>query len=147
MPSPSATFPLCLHKYSPPKKKAFFSFYFFQAIGLFRHPLNSVVVGTIGKTISFGQGCLIEQVWLTHSHMELLGFSTPWWCPTTPTRSCSSTCFWSWPPAASLPSLSLPASPLLLLKQANRRMTSCLCVTQHLERSTLVLWNQSKTAK
>ena len=58
-------------------KKTSFSFYSFQAIGLFRHPLNSVVVGTIGKTISYGQGCLIEQVWPTHSHMEPLAFSTP----------------------------------------------------------------------
>ena len=49
-----------------------------QAIGLFRHPLNSVVVGTIGTKckILVEYSCIFEQAWPIHSHMEPLVFST-----------------------------------------------------------------------
>ena len=121
-----------------------------QAIGLFRHPLNSVVVGTIGTKykILFEHSCIFEQAWPIHSHMEPLVFSTRQWCPTTLTPSCSSTCSWSWPPAASSPSSSLPASPLLLLESAmKRKSTSYLFVKLHLALSTPVLWSQSNRCK
>ena len=41
----------------------------FQAIGLFRHPLNSVVVGTIGKTFSSEHS---NTIWLSRSGGHIL---------------------------------------------------------------------------
>ena len=126
------------------------TFHLLQAIGLFRHPLNSVVVGTIGTKckILFEYSCIFEQAWPIHSHMEPLVFSTRQWCPTTLTPSCSSTCLWSWPPAASSPSSSLPASPRLLLESAMKRKSmSYLFVKLHLALSTPVLWSQSSRSK